>query len=60
MMELFRSTVSPSHPMHKFGTGNLETLKAQADIRDRLLAFHAAHYSANLMTLVVYGRGTTP
>ena len=26
------------------------------DVRERLMGFHAAHYSANLMTLAVCGR----
>lgn len=58
MMQLFRSTCSPAHPMHKFGTGNMDTLKANPNARDELIKFHAAHYSANLMRLVVYGRGS--
>ena len=47
--------------MHKFGTGNLETLqrepsRAGIDVRAALLDFHAKHYSANLMRLCVLGR----
>lgn len=44
------------------GTGNAETLRDEParlkiDVRSELLAFHAAFYSANLMTLAVVGRG---
>jgi secreted Zn-dependent insulinase-like peptidase len=40
--------------MRKFMIGNLKTL-SHDDTRDRLLAFHKKHYSANIMRLVVYG-----
>eukprot|EP00941_MAST-03F_sp_MAST-3F-sp1_P003543 g3543.t1 len=59
--QLMKSTARKDHPMHKFGTGNLETLKITPekegiDVRKALLAFHERHYSANLMKLVVLGR----
>ena len=38
---------------HKFGTGNLNTLKKNS-IFDELKNFHSEHYSANLMNLVIY------
>lgn len=52
---------SPTSTLSRFGTGNLSTLrdgpaKAGIDVRERLLAFHAKHYSANLMRLVIIGR----
>ncbi|TYZ68148.1 hypothetical protein PybrP1_009901 [[Pythium] brassicae (nom. inval.)] len=55
-----RALGNPRHPHHRFGVGNLETLSvaptAQGiDVRQALLDFHARHYSANLMRLVVYG-----
>eukprot|EP01043_Picozoa_sp_COSAG02_P003721 COSAG02_NODE_93_length_37477_cov_78.101129_6_plen_387_part_00 len=48
-------------PFHKFGTGNNATLvdspsANKIDIRDELLKFHTAYYSANLMKLCVLGR----
>jgi insulysin len=46
MCELARS----EHPAHKFGTGNLETLK-KSNVRDVLLEFHQKYYSANIMHL---------
>jgi insulysin len=58
LMQLKKSLARPDHPYHNFGTGNLETLKALPEknginLRERLLKFHADHYSANLMRLVV-------
>lgn len=42
--------------------GSLETLDVQPkacgkNTRDELIKFYTAHYSANLMRLVVYGKG---
>lgn len=59
--QLEKSLSNASHPYHKFGTGNLQTLgeipKAKGlDVRDELLAFHGRQYSANRMKLVVLGR----
>jgi insulysin len=84
LMQLYKSTADPAHPFHKFGTGNLSTLRdrpedvvglelraapggevalkltpqhrAPVSVRDSLFAFHAKHYSANAMRLVVVGR----
>ncbi|KAL4209234.1 Metalloenzyme, LuxS/M16 peptidase-like protein [Rhizopus microsporus] len=51
----------PKHPWHLFETGNLETLleypkKIGLDVREELLKFHDAYYSANIMKLVILGR----
>ncbi|ORE11774.1 hypothetical protein BCV72DRAFT_197111 [Rhizopus microsporus var. microsporus] len=51
----------PKHPWHLFETGNLETLlerpkKMGLDVREELLKFHDAYYSANIMKLVILGR----
>ncbi|CAK1587423.1 unnamed protein product [Parnassius mnemosyne] len=59
--QLNKSTASPSHPYHKFGTGNRETLETipkqkGIDVRKELLKFHEEWYSANIMTLVVIGK----
>ncbi|KAL4720112.1 hypothetical protein ACJJTC_008155 [Scirpophaga incertulas] len=58
---LNKSTASPDHPFHKFGTGNRDTLERVPrekglNVRDELLKFHDTWYSANIMTLVVFGR----
>ncbi|XP_026744064.1 insulin-degrading enzyme [Trichoplusia ni] len=59
--QLNKSTASPEHPFHKFGTGNRETLETipkskGIDVRMRLLEFHKKWYSSNIMTLVVLGK----
>nr|WBY50760.1 insulin degradation protein [Helicoverpa armigera] len=59
--QLNKSTASPSHPFHKFGTGNRETLETipkskGIDVRKESLKFHSKWYSANIMTLVVVGK----
>ncbi|GBG72511.1 hypothetical protein CBR_g12082 [Chara braunii] len=59
--QLQKHISSRKHPYHKFGTGNLKTLKtdpesAGVDVRQRMIDFYNDHYSANLMRLVVYGR----
>ncbi len=41
----------PSHPSHRFTTGNRDTLKNVT--RDILVKFHHQHYSANTMKLVL-------
>ncbi|GKV32541.1 hypothetical protein SLEP1_g41137 [Rubroshorea leprosula] len=50
-----------SHPYHKFGTGNWDTLEVRpkakgVDTRQELLKFYEENYSANLMHLVVYSK----
>ncbi|XP_073964401.1 insulin-degrading enzyme-like [Choristoneura fumiferana] len=59
--QLNKSTASPDHPYHKFGTGNRETLETipkekGIDVRKELLKFHDKWYSANIMALVVTGK----
>ncbi|KAK2572345.1 Insulin-degrading enzyme [Acropora cervicornis] len=59
--QLDKSTVDPSHPFSRFGTGNKLTLDTRPkekglSIRDELLKFHSSFYSANIMALVVLGR----
>ncbi|RKP37875.1 insulin-degrading enzyme, partial [Dimargaris cristalligena] len=56
-----KSVTDPSHPFSNFATGDLKTLKEIPEslginVRDELLKFYDAYYSANLMQLVVYGR----
>ncbi|EQC26438.1 hypothetical protein SDRG_15719 [Saprolegnia diclina VS20] len=50
----------PSHPFRQFSWGNTKSLKTvpeakNIDVRAEILAFYRAHYSANLMKLVVCG-----
>lgn len=63
LYQLDRSLSNPLHPYNKFSTGNLTTLDIEpksrgVDVREELLKFYEAHYSANLMKLVVIGRGS--
>lgn len=52
-----KALMNPEHPASQFATGSLETLSDNDDskVRDDLLAFYERYYSANLMTLVIYG-----
>jgi len=53
-MDVFSQVVNPEHPAAKFSVGNLETLADRdGGLREDLLAFYRAHYSANRMALVV-------
>ncbi|XP_065170967.1 insulin-degrading enzyme isoform X2 [Atheta coriaria] len=61
LYQLDRHSCDPSHPFHKFGTGNKMTLdigpkERGIDVRDELLKFHAQWYSANIMSLAVLGK----
>jgi insulysin len=52
-----KAIMNPAHPASRFSTGSLDTLSDNSDskVRDDLLAFYKRYYSANLMTLTVYG-----
>ena len=59
--QLIKSLSRDDHVFHKFGTGNLRTLKDEPaakgiNIRDQLLAFHKAYYSAGTMKLAIIGK----
>ena len=56
--EAMKSTLAEDHPYSKFSVGNLQTLKdlPAKSLRDALLDFYAAHYSANKMRLVILGK----
>ncbi|AMD19919.1 HCL232Cp [Eremothecium sinecaudum] len=61
LFELNKSLSNHEHPFHKFATGNLETLRdgpksRGLNIREELLKFYEATYSANVMRLVIIGR----
>ncbi|MCZ6868939.1 MAG: insulinase family protein [Gammaproteobacteria bacterium] len=53
-----RIAYNPEHPASQFSIGNLATLDdlPEQSLRDALLDFYQAHYSANRMALVIYGR----
>ena len=60
--QLEKDLSNPSRAYTKFGTGNLTTLKdvpesKGLDIRTILLDFHKEYYSANIMRLVILGKG---
>ena len=62
MYQLDKSTSSREHAFWRFGTGNKQTLwddplKRGEDVRSRLIEWQERHYSANLMKLVVLGKG---
>jgi len=52
-----KATSNPEHAFHQFAVGNLTTLEnTEANpLRPDLIEFWKSHYSANLMTLAVYG-----
>lgn len=59
--QLAESALNPAHPVSRFSTGNFLTLRDQPkakgiDIREKLLEWYKAHYSANLMKLCVVGK----
>lgn len=53
-----KRAMNPDHPAARFNIGSRDTLADRADdpIRDTLLDFYAAHYSAHQMGLVILGR----
>ncbi|EPZ34038.1 hypothetical protein ROZALSC1DRAFT_30555 [Rozella allomycis CSF55] len=61
MYQLEKTLSDCRHPYHKFGTGNLTTLKEEPERNGlnphaALIEFHDKWYSANIMKLVVYGK----
>jgi insulysin len=59
--QLNKNLSNPEHPYNHFSTGNWTTLHDEplergVQIRDEFMKFHAQHYSANRMKLVVLGR----
>lgn len=59
--QLLKALVNPDHPMGRFATGDLTTLRDLPkqhgiNVRDLLIAFHAKHYSSSLMKLAVVGK----
>ncbi|KAF1968682.1 LuxS/MPP-like metallohydrolase [Bimuria novae-zelandiae CBS 107.79] len=59
--QLSKNLANPKHPYNHFSTGSWKTLHDDpiargVQIRDEFMKFHATHYSANRMKLVVLGR----
>ncbi len=57
MQYVMKTVINPEHPSSHFSTGNLETLSDNdnSNVRDDLIDFYNRYYSANLMTLTIYG-----
>lgn len=57
-LDVMREIVNPNHPFSILGVGTRETLADRPgdSVRDDLLQFYEAYYSANLMTLSILGR----
>lgn len=53
-----KQVVNPKHPMAGFNVGSLETLQDHGgtSLRDALLQHYDRYYSANLMTVAIYGK----
>ncbi|WP_428242073.1 insulinase family protein [Gynuella sp.] len=51
--DALRESVNPHHPASKFAVGSLDTLKPEG-LRQDLINFYQQHYSADLMSLVIY------
>ncbi|KAJ4346429.1 metalloprotease [Didymosphaeria variabile] len=59
--QLNKNLSNPKHPYNHFSTGSWKTLHDEpiargVQIRDEFIKFHATHYSANRMKLVVLGQ----
>lgn len=57
-----KKAMNPDHPYTRFSVGSNQTL-ADRDgdsIRDELIRFYGAHYSANIMALAVVGKEPLP
>ena len=56
-LDVLQTVMNPAHPYSQFTVGSLETLEDRPDsgIRDELIRFYKANYSANVMRLVVLG-----
>ena len=59
---VLQQVINPAHPMSQFSVGSLATLadRPGSKIRDELIRFYKAHYSADLMSLVVLGKEPLP
>jgi insulysin len=55
---VLKAVVNPRHPMAGFAVGSLDTLRDQGEttLREALLAHYDRYYSANLMSVAIFGR----
>jgi insulysin len=61
LSQVVRTNTNNKHPFSRFSTGNLQTLrddpkKQGLNVRDELIKWYNAHYSANVMKLCVLGK----
>lgn len=56
-LDVLQTVMNPAHPYSQFSVGSLETLadRPGASVRDELIGFYEANYSADIMRLVVLG-----
>ncbi|CEM19450.1 unnamed protein product [Vitrella brassicaformis CCMP3155] len=63
--QLLRDSCNPEHPLNRFATGNLKSLRDdpftlhkidQKGVREALLKFHAEHYSSHKMAIVMINK----
>jgi len=54
---IFKQVINQEHPLAQFSVGNLDTLmdKPEGELRQALLDHYQRYYSANLMSLAIYG-----
>jgi insulysin len=54
---VLKAILNPAHPLTGFSVGSLETLQDQTNstLRNALLAHYERYYSANLMTVAIFG-----
>ncbi|MGL4565973.1 MAG: insulinase family protein, partial [Halioglobus sp.] len=59
-LDVLQTVMNPAHPYSQFSVGSLQTLGDNPDsaVRDELIRFYKAHYSADIMRLVVLGPGS--
>ncbi|KYN88123.1 peptidase M16 [Vibrio cidicii] len=57
LYQVSKEVVNPRHPFAKFSVGNLQTLgdRDGVSIRQEIVDFYQSTYSADLMTLTLYG-----
>ena len=60
LSQLEKDAANPQHPLHRFATGDAETLvrrprAAGLDVGAALRSFHQSYYTAGRMALCVYG-----
>eukprot|EP01083_Nonionella_stella_P042516 114815_1 len=60
LFQFDKSLSRDTHPFHKFGTGNMQTLRenvdADIDVRSELIQFYRKHYSSSIMKLAIIGK----